>query len=291
MQCYHPMRAWRASGGTVQLGREPPDSWHLRLPCGKCIGCIQTARMAWALRCQLELQQHQESAFVTLTYRPDELPPTLRKRDLQLWLKRLRRSQPDRIIRFFACGEYGETTGRPHYHALLFGLSIRDRDTIEDTWGLGHTRAEHVTPERIAYTAGYVAKKIAVTYHGAYETVDPETGEVTLRFAKDAYHNGIKWQDQFIQMSRRPGIGAQARQYVQSWRSYAVLNGTKLPVPRYLHEAWKQQAQPWEKEELELEKIKRGILRDTSEYALQAEEKLALAKQGIAASKRHRFQQ
>lgn len=304
MPCYHPMSAWRASGGTVTLGREPPDANHLRLPCGKCIGCRSSRALGWALRCQLELQQHDEAVFTTLTYNDENLPPTLRKRDLQLWLKRLRRtlerSQQRRelqhletntpastqSLRFFGCGEYGETTGRPHYHAILFNLGVRHRDRIEDTWGLGHTRTEEITPARIAYTAGYVAKKIAIQFRGSYETVDPDTGEVTLRFSKDTYHNGIRWQDQFIQMSRRPGIGGQAREHWQSWRLFAVLNGTKLPVPRYLHEAWKQQADNIQKEELELEKIKLAILRDTSEPRLQAGEKNAEARQAQRAASR-----
>ena len=46
--------------------------------------------------------------------------------------KRLR----DRVgygrFRFYACGEYGETTNRPHYHAILFNYDFPDKQLFED---------------------------------------------------------------------------------------------------------------------------------------------------------------
>ena len=52
-------------------------------------------------------------------------------RDVQLFLKRLRKyiNENDYIptqgkyLRFFVCGEYGETFGRPHYHIMFFSNS------------------------------------------------------------------------------------------------------------------------------------------------------------------------
>ena len=51
---------------------------------------------------------------------------SLRKRDFQLFMKRLRKKYSDDRIRFYACGEYGSETFRPHYHAILFGLHLDD---------------------------------------------------------------------------------------------------------------------------------------------------------------------
>lgn len=223
---------------------------------------------AWALRCTLELEQHRSATFTTLTYNDQRLPPTLEKTHLALFLKRLRkRMGPTRPIRFFACGEYGEQNGRPHYHALLYGASTKDADTIEETWGQGFTSTYDVTPAAISYVAGYSAKKIGYAKEAQTQRVDPETGEV------------YRWQPPFLQMSRRPGIGGEARQFTQSWRLYAVHNGTRIPVPRYLHEAWKESATEQQIEELIDEKSKLALHRDTTPERLAAAEQIAIRKQ------------
>lgn len=179
-----------------------------------------------------------------------------------------------RPIRYFACGEYGEQTARPHYHAILYGISEKERNMVEDAWGLGHTRTEKLTPARIAYAAGYTAKKIGWLREASEERVDPDTGEV------------YKWQPPFILMSRRPGIGGEARQHTSSWRSYAIQDGYRLPVPRFLHEAWKKQATQQEIEEVAHEKYKIALNRDTSARALQAAEQHALKQQELQGHKR-----
>lgn len=65
--------------------------------------------------------------------------PYLRKHDLQLFFKRLRKNLSyygEEKIRYFACGEYGPVHFRPHYHFLLFF----DADTF--TASSGHTLSE-----------------------------------------------------------------------------------------------------------------------------------------------------
>lgn len=276
--CYHPISAYKSRrGGSVSLWHEKvPDSLPLRLPCGGCVGCRTAQAKAWAFRCQLELEQHDRAAFTTLTYCDEKLPPTLRRRDLQLFVKRARKALgKSRRLRFFACGEYGETSERPHYHAILYGVDDRDRDLIADTWAAGRTQTVNVTPAAIAYTAGYCAKKIGWRVQSAGERVDYATGEV------------YQWQPPFIQMSRRPGIGASARRFVSSWRSFAVQNGHRMPVPRYLHEAWKAQASPEDIELLDYEKSLLAAGRDTSVERLAAGEQIAVARQGLQGSRRH----
>lgn len=271
------MPAYRALTGAVYLGNPVPDTIPLRLPCGGCIGCRTSQAKAWALRCTLELQQHDAAAFTTLTYDDKNLPGTLSKRDLQLFLKRARKNlSNNRRIRFFACGEYGEQNGRPHYHALLYGLSDRDRDYVHDMWGKGLSYTVNATPATIAYTAGYTAKKINWQQDTRdRSTVDPDTGVVTHRH-----------QPPFTQMSRRPGIGGHARQWVNSWRLFAVNNGKTMPVPRFLHQAWKDQATPSELESLFYEKQLLASKRDSSEPRLKAAELIQISKQSLQSKRR-----
>lgn len=271
------MRAWRTDEGAIRLGGAP--TLHLDktllLPCGKCAGCRTSEAKSWALRCTLELQEHRKAAFTTLTYDDRWLPPTLEKRHLQLFFKRLRKKMgPNRPIRFFASGEYGEQTHRPHYHAILYGISESEKAIIQDHWKYGHARTTGITPARIAYTAGYTAKKLSDRERKKEERVDPSTGEV------------YQWQPPFLQMSRRPGIGGEARKYAASWRSYALLNGTKQPVPRFLHEAWKKQATPEQIEKLALEKKERIEQLAITLQMLAANEEIEIAKQALKACRR-----
>lgn len=270
------MPAFRAPSGAISLWKEVSDSLPLRLPCGGCLGCRTAQAKAWALRCQLELKDHERAAFTTLTYDDNHLPATLSRRHLQLFLKRARKVLGSgRSLRFFASGEYGETNYRPHYHAILYGVDERDRDLLHDAWGSGHTKTANVTPAAIAYTAGYTSKKIGFRELEASDQIDYSTGEI------------YRWQPPFLQMSRRPGIGGKAREFINSWRLYAINNGQKMPVPRFLHNAWKLHATPAQLEELAFEKSQLANIRDSSEPRLKAAELIAISKQNLQASARH----
>ena len=65
----------------------------LEVPCGKCIGCRIAKRKEWSLRMLHELTYHPQSSFITLTYDDYNLPSdnSLKKRHLQLFIKRLRK--------------------------------------------------------------------------------------------------------------------------------------------------------------------------------------------------------
>lgn len=285
MPCNLPLTAWKQPGIDQPLvGDTPPRNGELlKLPCGKCTSCRLARAKHWALRCTLELQQHTAATFATLTYQDKYCPPTLEKAHLQAFLKRTRaalhRSDPNRTVRFFANGEYGERYGRPHYHAILYGITAAERPTLEKTWRLGHIRADALTPGRIAYCAGYTMKKAAWQDYTRNERISPE-GE--------PYY----YQPPFLQMSRRPGIGSHAREHHDSWRNYAILNGQKMSVPRYLHESWLAQATETEIESLQTEKDNwkqnnnKETLTDTAQYHREANEKIAEAKRALHAETR-----
>lgn len=279
MSCFHPYVGFRL-GQKFQLHKPfPGDEAHrFRIPCGGCLGCRLDRARQWALRCQLEAEVHDRAAFVTLTYDEAHVPPTLRKDHLVRWLDRLRYLSAVRF-RFFACGEYGDLYQRPHFHALLFGMS--DPSAIREAWTTGTTRkreprgivsVDPVTPRSIAYVAGYAAKKIGWARE-PQERLDRETGEL------------YTWQPPFVHMSRNPGIGAWARAHPASWKSYAIHQGRRVPVPPYLHKAWKDQAHPDEIAQLEAERLQRPP-RDLSRERLDAAEAVAQAKHNIQSTRR-----
>lgn len=235
MPCYHPLQA-RASPGPdgkkiitfpkLYDWYQLPEDQKIQLPCGKCVGCRLEYSRQWANRCMLELQYHDSSYFVTLTYDDDHVPRsyyadpdtgealpslTLCKRDFQLFMKRLRKRFSDDHIRFFMSGEYGSETMRPHYHAILFGLHLDDlkywkrsfegfsyynSPSLQSCWSdrdgkpIGYAVVAPVTWETCAYTARYVMKKL-----------NGPLAEVYANF---------NIEPEFSLMSRKPGI---ARQY------------------------------------------------------------------------------
>jgi len=187
-------------------------------------------RRDWVIRCELERRQHRDACWATLTYSEKYVPPTLDKKHLSGFLKRLRArlshaEMPP--VRFFGCGEYGEKNKRPHYHVILFGTSARD--IITSCWSLGRVQVDTLTPAAIAYVAGYTNKKNGWRRRSLGEQVDPETGEV------------FEYQPPFLHMSRNPGIASYAgKTFASSWRDFAIQNGKPVPVPRYLHQKWKE---------------------------------------------------
>jgi len=117
-----------------------------------------------------ELDQHKDSMFVTLTYSDDYLPEnySIKKTHAQKWLKRLRKNIGDKRIRYFLCGEYGTQTQRPHYHTIIYGLGLKDRQSVIETWpycdwtqpSILNKSFGLVEPASIQYVAGYVLKKL-----------------------------------------------------------------------------------------------------------------------------------
>ena len=96
------------------------DEW-LDVPCGHCLACRIARTREWTVRLLHESEFWEDTIFVTLTYDDEHLPSdrSLVPRDLTLFFKRLRKDLGDRKIKYYACGEYGDTFGRPHYHAII----------------------------------------------------------------------------------------------------------------------------------------------------------------------------
>ena len=116
----------------------------------------------------------------------------------------MRKEYKNDKIRFFACGEYGDKSARPHYHSIYFGLHVKDlkflkmsrlgdkyytSDIISRLWGKGYVLLAPVTWESAAYVARYVTKKF--------------TGDMAKYWYDD-----IGLTPPFTLMSRRPGIAS-----------------------------------------------------------------------------------
>ena len=242
MPCYRPLAAWQSpsTGDMVFKFTAAMTAWErFELPCGQCIGCRLEKSRQWAMRCMHEASLHEHNSFVTLTYRDDKLPftfcstgpldPTLNKKDLQLFWKKLRNRHHDPIS-YFACGEYGDDTQRPHYHAIIFGYDFADKkphkrskngemlyksELLERLWPNGHALIGNVSFESAAYVARYCLKKrTGLGANSHYQGREPE----------------------FATMSLKPAIG---KRWLQKWKKdvyphdYVIMNGKKLKPPKF----------------------------------------------------------
>jgi len=243
----------------------------MAIACGRCFGCRVKRGAMWAARMMQEAASHEENSFITLTYAEEPRDGSLDVRDWQLFAKRLRRRLGR--FRFFHCGEYGEERNRPHYHAVLFGLSFPDRrgnqsELLDDIWGKGITHVDDVTYESCAYVASYVLKKLTGPKAVAYEYVDEETGEVRRR------------QPEYSTKSLRPGIARSwyEKYKAEIWRDDSVIvKGREVTPPRYFLQLLKD-SEPELAREVS-RKRKRSRPRENGRAArLEAEEAIALSR-------------
>lgn len=216
-----------------------------------------------------EAQLHDDNCFVTLTYADEHLPVggNLDHRDYQLFMKRLREyiernAEPRKVeadlsqnrrekdhtakseIRYFMCGEYGPTTGRPHYHAILFGINFNDKvawkktaagsqlyksELLDKLWKKGQCSIGNMTWQAAAYVARYNMKK-AGQKNKKIEILNPDTGEICTR------------TPEYKKMSRRQGIG---KQWIKANakdvypRGTIILNSMEAKPPRFYDNYYK----------------------------------------------------
>lgn len=290
MPCYHPKHAWyNKQIGGKPLFNEPieiKDPWNWReieIPCGKCIGCRLDYSRQWATRITAEMKLYPENYFLTLTYDDMNVPwgetinretgeivtnMSLRQEDLTQFLKKLRRHYEYHTgwqgIRFFAAGEYGSNTHRPHYHAAMLNMPIAPEELkhlgnnvqgdelfecerISKIWGKGYVTIGRLTWQSAAYVARYITKK--------------QIGKEADQWYKS---QGI--QKEFVRMSRNPGIGMPAMMQ-DGWLDKVLAEdkirvakrmGTlEMKVPKYINQGC-QAIEPEEYEKVRDNRIARA---------------------------------
>lgn len=249
MVCTAPISAWPASPDAQDRRivfssfRSYQGARAKLVPCGQCMSCRLTKAQNWATRIHHEASLYDDNAFITLTYSDENLPAdgSVSQDEFILFMRRLIEHYGS--TRYFACGEYGGKTLRPHYHAILFGLGFPDRylwkqtpqgdllfrsPTLERIWSKGHCLIGAVTLTSAEYVARYTIKKVNgdrrenYLYRGA---INPVTGEMPWLVA-----------DEFLSMSRKPGIGAA---WLEKFHrdvfpsDFIVINGRKRAVPPF----------------------------------------------------------
>lgn len=249
MSCYQPL-VGVVTGTNLDTGKRIvsiskhgsnpvplPGQEVIKVPCGRCIGCQLDYSKQWADRCLLELEDCKDACFVTLTYDNDHIPTvvgrssdsggsfvhlTLCRRDVQLFLKRLRKMLSPCTIRFFGCGEYGSRTFRPHYHLILFGWYPPDAvpygmsqtnnpmftsKILDRAWSFPSRRnllGEYDSPNKTSTSGGLVMVQ-RVNYATCAYTARYVTKKINS--PRSSWYKDMGIEPPFSMMSRKPGIG------------------------------------------------------------------------------------
>lgn len=220
MNCKHPI--WLASQ-------------KMFVPCGRCLSCRVSNARSWTIRLSAELSTTpgRLASFITLTYEKEPLCGSVCSRHLQLFFKRFRFSLPKSLkIKYFCSAEYGDSFGRPHYHAIVFGVNPEywystaikvfpsipgeaTRMIIHPTWTRGVMSVGYVNVKVMRYVSQYIIKKIGY----ACDVYD-EAG-IARPFMRCSKGLGLEW----FEKSKDTQIKKNG--------AYMSFLGKKASVPRY----------------------------------------------------------
>lgn len=232
----------------ITVRKDQPDQ--AVVPCGRCYACRANMRNEWCIRLKAENESSKGGLFLTLTYDNDHLrfsdyvdsvtgeiikKPFPDKRDVQLFMKRLRKKFGSNSFRYFASPEYGEDSLRPHWHMLLFfqiDMTI-DKDLydfITNCWNCGFICFGQIEDASINYVTKYVLKSSKLPF-------------------------GI--DDLKILSSRRPAIGynvimdlAEQNNLKNKDFSSLSIHGQKSRFPRLYREKFRAVMDPEDYEEM-----------------------------------------
>lgn len=256
---YKDKDKWIKAHGTIprNLKRDYISRYTL-IPCGSCLSCRITRAAEMADRAMLEMNYHDKACFITLTYDDEHIirsnyinrttgesgiSETLFKKHYQDFIKRLRKHYNGVDIRYVLCGEYGETTLRPHYHAIIFGVfpddaipfSVNKRgqqlytsDIMCKLWRKGYVVIGECTRDSANYVCRYVTKKL-------YSDI-----------GKDLYQDRGRIPP-FIVSSKRPAIGKRWYDDNKEWCMDSTISystpdgGHTFKAPRYFNKLYESE--------------------------------------------------
>jgi len=221
VSCGSPLRAYQDTPGApvsfLQDGQRPPPGRDLlMLDCGWCKPCRVARSRAMGARILHEAQFCDSSMFLTLTYSPKFMPwdGGLNLKHVQNFIAATRKAE-GRNIKYSLCGEYGPSTGRPHYHLCVFdywpsdayvseygdGIAQWCADSLEARWGKGFVQFRDLDKAAAEYTARHNFDKVygswknkpdEVTGLLPYERIHSQTGEIVpVRSEFFSQSNGI----------------------------------------------------------------------------------------------------
>lgn len=221
----------------------------ISFPCGKCFDCRKRRAASWGFRLSQQCQISDTAYFITLTYNTENLHfalkarrPTLNKRDVQLFIKRLRKQHPGQKLKYYLAAEYGGTKKmRPHYHLIIFNMQL--------TTLLGEQTARRTLKVPTLYLDGKFEYNIKLWDKGhiTIGTVTNASSMYTLKYlSKPKRVPQYKRDDrepEFSLISKNIGKNYTDSQQIKDWhradpneRMFVHFQNYKIAMPRYYKE-------------------------------------------------------
>lgn len=255
LKCKKPFRVFPTINGKKTKSIIESPKGDFLVGCGVCPQCKKQYVNNWLMRILHEKKYKKKGMFITLTYDDDSLvnekrklngkefyrrrvnkygQAILEKKDLQDFIKKVRKKVEEvknklRInygkISYLGCGEYGDKTGRPHYHMIILGLDYvneMDVDIIKESWKHGMVDIGTAQEESIRYTLKYIDKK----FNGEMLFSEYVSLDMTPVFKVSSKNIGLEWLvDNYERIIIDGGIYSK---------------GKVLPVPRYYRKKLKE---------------------------------------------------
>lgn len=235
--------------------------------CGKCYNCLKKRKQQWSFRMSEELRRSFSAYFITLTFEGQivDLPwvdyhkefiknlkfleddKQLAKREEisyeelqrqrnnvshmeETWDKEGNKSLQRAKLRYYGTIEFGDKTGRPHFHYILY--NVIDRSNIALAWGRGIVHIDEANVNTIDYTLKYMMKD----------------------------HDGQKNRERSW-MSKGLGLHAltdEQKRHIQAPEANNVINtrGRKVGLPRYYRKKFLSEEQNEAKARYIADKVK-----------------------------------
>ena len=205
-----------------------PRTFNFEVPCGKCVFCKERNVSAQLGRLICASYPSFHCYFVTLTIDEEHFATDnyhgVQRSDLDSLVNFLNHSnlREGTNFQYFFTSEYGETTDRPHYHALLYNFKDRHQvdDILDKYYKKGNFKVDDVNLARFRYVANsHVTKCSHVPYY--VDEFDVETGEIIQ----------LKCNKPFVRASRGLGHAYVDRFYREIYRDGCInLDGISYPI-------------------------------------------------------------
>lgn len=204
-----------------------PRTYLFQVPCNKCVFCRERNVSAQLGRLIIASYPTFHCYFVSLTIDEEHFTDNLHgveRDDLNPLVNYLNHSNIRHGTKFqyFFTSEYGETSDRPHYHALLYNFKDRHQvdDILDKYYTKGNVKVDDVNLARFRYIANsHVTKCTHIPYY--VDEVDFETGEIIQ----------LKCNKPFVRASRGLGFDFVDRYCHDIYRDGCInFDGISYPI-------------------------------------------------------------